>query len=95
MLSWFIRDLLKSAWGWTSLVVLDKNWPANAGDRVSIPGPGRFTCHRVTEPMRHNYGALTLQLLKPVHLELVLCSSRDATAMRSPCTKRVAPAHLN
>ena len=29
------------------------------------------------KPMHHNYGAHTLQLLKPVHLELMLCNKRS------------------
>ena len=55
------------------------------------------TCRWATKPMRHNYWARALehtshnywarmpQLLKPVHLELVLCNKRSHH-MRSPRT---------
>ena len=43
------------------------------------------TCRRTTKPVRHNYWAHMPQLLKPMYLEP--CSAtREATAMRSPCT---------
>ena len=32
-----------------------ENPPASAGNTGSIPGPGRYTCHGATEPVRHNY----------------------------------------
>ena len=32
-----------------------KNLPVNAGDTDSIPGLGRFQCHRATEPASRNY----------------------------------------
>ena len=46
-------------------------------------------CHNywacVLEPASHNYWACVPQLLKPARLEPVL-ATREATAMRSPCT---------
>ena len=66
-----------------------KNQPADAGDVVSIPGPGRS--HTPQSNQAH-----ALQLLKPVHLQL--CSAtREATAVRSLPTRaqRVSPAHHN
>ena len=57
------------------------------------------TCHRATKPMRHNYWACALepashncwarvpQLLKPVHLEPVLCNKRSHRSEK--------PAHHN
>ena len=38
-----------------------KNLPANAGDMGSIPGLKDPTCHEATKPVRHNYGACTLE----------------------------------
>ena len=35
------------------------------------------TCHGVTKPVRHNYWAHVPQLLKPEHLEPVLCNKRS------------------
>ena len=43
------------------------------------------TCHRATKPVSHNYWARVLQLLKPARLEPML-TTREATAMGSPCT---------
>ena len=43
-----------------------ENLPANAGDTVSIPGPGRFHM----PPQGNEAGAP--QLLKPIHLEPAL-----------------------
>ena len=43
--------------------IVDRNLPANVGNMGSIPGPGRFHQSNLThEP----------ELLKPIHLELVL-----------------------
>ena len=47
-----------------------KNPPANAGDTGLIPGPGRSDMPRSTE-------ARAPQLLKPAHLEPLLCSNRS------------------
>ena len=44
-----------------------KNLPANAGNMGSSPGPGR-------SHMPQNNYACEPQLLKPVHLEAVLCN---------------------
>ena len=65
-----------------------KNLPADARDTGSIPGPGRFRMLRgsatmpaltLTEltPVSRNYWAHVLQILKPEHLEPVLCSKRS------------------
>ena len=35
------------------------------------------TCHRAAEPMSHNYWACTLQRLKLVHLQPVLCNKKS------------------
>ena len=52
-----------------------KNRPANAGDTGSIwEDP---TCRGATKPMRHNYCAHVLQLLKPMYLEPVLRNKRS------------------
>ena len=54
---------------------VDRNLPVSAGDTGMIPGPGRFHMpHGATKPMQHRYCACTLQLLKPLHLEPVLCN---------------------
>ena len=45
------------------------------------------TCLRATKPVRHNYWACAPQLLKPTHLEPVLCNNR------SHCNEK--PAHCN
>ena len=45
------------------------------------------TCRGATKPMRHNYWAYVLQLLKPVHLEPVLRNKRSH--------RNEKPAHLN
>ena len=61
-----------------------RNLPASAGDTGMIPGPGRFHMpHGATKPMQHEYWAHALQLLKPLHLEPVLCN-REPAAMRRP-----------
>ena len=51
-----------------------KNPLANAGDRGSIPGPGRACMHGAAKPMCHNSRTLVLQLLKPTRSEPVLCN---------------------
>ena len=52
-------------------------------------GATKPVCHSywacTLEPANHNYWAHVPQLLKPVRLEPVL-PTREATAMRSPCT---------
>ena len=45
------------------------------------------TCHGATKPVRHNYWACVLQLLKPAHLEPVLRNKR------SHCSEK--PVHHN
>ena len=59
-----------------------KNPPANAGDTGSIPGPGRS--HMPQSNKAHVPQLLSLcsrarepQLLKPAHLEPVLCNKRS------------------
>ena len=47
-----------------------KNPPANAGDTGLIPGPGRSHMPRSTE-------VRAPQLLKPAHLEPLLCNKRS------------------
>ena len=71
-----------------------KNPPANAGDRGTIPGLGRFhmqrsTHARVPQLLSLCSRAHKLQLLKSKRLDLepVLCNKR------SHCTEK--PAHLN
>ena len=54
--------------------------------RGLIPGPGRFYMPWSTKPVCHNYWAHALQLPKPMCLEPVCSTAREATAMRSQCT---------
>ena len=63
----------------------DRNLPASAEDTGVIPGPGRSTCHGATKPVRHNYQAHVLQLLKPSVLEPVLHNER------SNCNQKPTP----
>ena len=64
--------------------------PTNAGDKGSIPDPGRLTGHDVEQlspctttigPVLENLGTATAEpraeLPKPVHLEPVLCGKRS------------------
>ena len=53
-----------------------KNLPANAGTRVRSLVWENSTCHRATKPVNYSYWARELQLLKPAHLEPVLCNKR-------------------
>ena len=64
--------------------------------RIRLPMQGTWvralvredpTCRRATKPVRHNYWAHVLQLLKLVRLEPVLCNKR------SHCNEK--PAHCN
>ena len=55
---------------------MDKNLSANAGDISLIPGPEDSMCGKATKLIGHNYRAHTLQLLKPLCLEPVLCNKR-------------------
>ena len=76
-----------------------ENPPANAGDTGSSPGPGRHICRGATKPLHHSYWACALdpashnywahmpQLLKPMHLEPVLCNKRSYHSEK--------PAHCN
>ena len=64
------------------------------------------TCHRATKPMCHNYWACILktashsywshmpQLLKPMHLEPVLCNKRSYHNEKHTQQQRVAPGQL-
>ena len=61
-----------------------KNPPANAGHTGSSPGLGKphmpvrhnyWAC--ALEPTSHNYWGHVPQLLKPTHLEPVLCNERS------------------
>ena len=78
-----------------------KNPPANAGDTDSIPGPGTNIPHATTgqlgpytTTMIPHSRVCALLLQNPHTLEL--CSTREATAVRSPCTAtRVALTHCN
>ena len=83
-----------------------KKLPANAGDMVSIPSPGRShplqsnSAH--AQPLSRCSRARELQLLSPCaaaaehHAPSSLHSTtREATAMRSGCTARVAPTCRN
>ena len=66
-----------------------KNPPAMQGTRVQTLVREDPTCRGATKPMRHNYWvcaleptshnywAGVLQLLKPAHLEAVLCNKRS------------------
>jgi len=47
------------------------------------------TCHRAAMPVCHNYWAQVLQLLKPVHLEPVLCQRSQGNEM--PRAPQAAP----
>ena len=64
--------------------------------RIRLPIPGTRvralvwedpTCRRATKPVHHNYWAHVLQLLKPAHLEPVLCNKRSH--------RNEKPAHCN
>ena len=57
-----------------------KNPPANAGDTGLIPGPGRSDMPRSTE-------ARAPQLLKPAHLEPLLCSNRSHRKKPTRCSE--------
>ena len=79
----FMNCWLKPIWslnysGWTSLVA---QWL-----RIRLPMQGTWvqalgwedpTCRGAAKPVRHNYWARVLQLLKPVHLEPVLRNKRS------------------
>ena len=65
------------------------NPPANARDMDLIPGPGR--AH-----MPWDNQAWAPQLLKPMHMEPMLCNKRrHHSEMPTHCNKRVAPAFPN
>ena len=46
---------------------VDRNLPANAGDKGSIPGPEDSTCHGGTKPTNHNYWAHAARVCAPQH----------------------------
>ena len=60
------------------------NLPANAGDTGSIPGPGRPHMLRGNEVHE-------TQLLKPAHLEPVLCNKRSHRHEQPTCGHEVWP----
>ena len=80
--------LIKTQWPGTSLVVqwLRIHLPIQ-GTRVRSLVQEDPTCHRASKPVRHNYWARVLQLLKPMHLEPILCNKT------SHCNEK--PTHLN
>ena len=64
---------------------MDRSLPVSAGDMGLIPVPGRFHMLRATK-------APVPQLLKPVHLEPPLHSTRTtATGVPSPQHERAHP----
>ena len=56
---------------------VDRNPPANAGDRDSILVQEDSTCLGATKPLPHNYWARLLQLLKSKRLEPMFCNKRS------------------
>ena len=53
-------------------------------------------CHGATKPVHHNYWVCVPQLLKPVHLEPVLCNKRSHRNGKPNSPQwRVAPARRN
>lgn len=64
------------------------------GSQVQSLVPEDSTCKRAPKPVHHNYWARLLQLLKPTHLESVLCDRRAHHRVRSlHATWRVGPAY--
>ena len=55
---------------------MDKDPPVNAGDMDSSLVWEEPTCRGARKPMHHNYRA-HLQLLKPPHLQSLLCNGRS------------------
>ena len=49
------------------------------------------TCHGATKPVHHNYWACVLQLLKPAHLEPLLCNEKPPQWEARTPQQRVAP----
>ena len=89
---------LKSGVLWTSLV------PHRL--RICLPMQGTRvwtlvwedpTCRRATKPVRHNYWARALQLLKPTCLEEPRALQQERPRQWEACApqRRVAPAHCN
>ena len=58
-----------------------KNPPANAGDKSSIPGPGRVHMPKASKPVSHNYGAHVWNYWRP-HAQCACSATREATAVR-------------
>ena len=87
-----IKELHKAVYGDFPGDTVVKNLPANAGDTGLIPGPERS--HMLWSSQAHAPQLLSLrsragvpQLLKPAHLEPVLCNKR------SHCNEK--PTHRN
>ena len=73
-----------------------KNPPANAGDKGSSPGPGRshmLWSNKVRGPQLLSLRSRDRepQLLKPVHLESVLCNKRSHRNEKPMHRKEVWP----
>ena len=58
-----------------------KSPPANAGDKSSIPGPGRVHMPKASKPVSHNYGARVWNYWRP-HAQCACSATREATAVR-------------
>lgn len=71
-------------WGFPVALVI-KHLPASAGDRGSIPGPGRFHVPQTAKPAGHSSWSPRAQSL--------CCTTGDATAQRSPRTKTKGSLH--
>ena len=73
------ENLLKgNFWGFPGGTV-DGNSPASAGDMCSIPDPGRFH-------MLQNNECLCTTTTEGFPLQNLNSATREATAIRSPCT---------
>ena len=73
------ENLLKgNFWGFPGGTV-DGNSPASAGDMCSIPDPGRFH-------MLQNNECLCTTTMEGFPLQNLNSATREATAIRSPCT---------
>ena len=79
----------KALWGFPGGAVV-KNPPANARVRALVWEGS--TCLRATKPVCHNYWPRVPQLLSP-RAWSPCSTTREATAIRSPCTATKSSSH--
>ena len=74
------------------MVSVDKNPPINAGDMDSSMVWEDPVCRGASKPMHHNYRS-HLWLLKPMHLQPLLCNKRSPHSEEQPplATTRECP----